>query len=106
MSDPVSGFKVDDLVVDVGRARVTRGGQEVPLTRLSFDLLLALIEVAPNLLTVDELLSRVWPGLVVGPETISQRVKLLRSSLGDDAKQPRYIAAVRGRGPAGSSPAR
>jgi TolB-like protein/DNA-binding winged helix-turn-helix (wHTH) protein/tetratricopeptide (TPR) repeat protein len=98
VSDPVSGFKVDDLVVDVGRARVTRCGQEVPLTRLSFDLLLALIEVAPNLLTTDELLSRVWPGLVVGPETISQRVKLLRSSLGDDAKQPRYIAAVRGRG--------
>jgi TolB-like protein/DNA-binding winged helix-turn-helix (wHTH) protein/Tfp pilus assembly protein PilF len=98
VGDPVSGFKIDDLLVDVGRARVTRGDQELPLTRLSFDLLLVLIDAAPNLVTADELLSRVWPGLIVGPETISQRVKLLRNALGDDARQPRYIAAVRGRG--------
>ena len=40
----------------------------------------------------------VWPGLVVGPETVSQRIKLLRDSLGDDPKMPRYVAGVRGRG--------
>jgi tetratricopeptide (TPR) repeat protein len=43
-------------------------------------------------------MKRVWPGLVVNPETISQRVKLLRHALGDDARAPRYIAVVRGRG--------
>lgn len=39
-----------------------------------------------------------WPGLVVSPETVSQRVKLLRAALGDNPKQPRYILGVRGRG--------
>jgi hypothetical protein len=40
----------------------------------------------------------VWPGLVVSQETISQRVKLLREALGDDSRQPRYIARLRSRG--------
>src|SRR5262249_20723690 len=32
------------------------------------------------------------------PETIVQRVKLLRGALGDDPRAPRYIEGVRGRG--------
>jgi TolB-like protein/Tfp pilus assembly protein PilF len=46
----------------------------------------------------DELMDLVWPGLVVSPETVSQRIKLLRDSLDDDSKSPRYVAGVRGRG--------
>jgi TolB-like protein/DNA-binding winged helix-turn-helix (wHTH) protein len=93
-----AGYRVGDLIVDTGRGRVTRGDVEVPLPKLSFDLLLALIHVAPNLLTLDLMMERVWPGLVVSPETVTQRVKVLRQSLGDDAKNPRYITGVRGRG--------
>lgn len=91
-------FRVDDLVVDTGRVTVTRAGRDIVLPRLSFDLLIALIEAAPRVVSQDELMDRVWPGLVVGPETVSQRVKLLRDSLGDDPKSPRYVAGVRGRG--------
>jgi TolB-like protein/Tfp pilus assembly protein PilF len=35
---------------------------------------------------------------VITPETIVQRVKLLRGALGDDSHAPRYIEGVRGRG--------
>ena len=85
-------------MVDIGRAQVLRGGSEVPLPKLSFDLLLALIESAPRVVSLDELMTRVWHGVVVSPETISQRAKLLRDALGDDSRQPRYVASVRGRG--------
>jgi TolB-like protein/DNA-binding winged helix-turn-helix (wHTH) protein len=91
-------YRVGDLTVDVGRATVARDGRDVALPRLSFDLLLALIDAAPRVVTHDELMTRVWPGLVVGPETVSQRVKLLRDSLDDDPKAPRYVVGVRGRG--------
>jgi tetratricopeptide (TPR) repeat protein len=77
---------------------VLRGNERLAINGLSFDLLMALVEGAPNLVTPDELMKRVWPGVVVNPETISQRVKLLRHALGDDARSPRYIGAVRGRG--------
>jgi TolB-like protein/DNA-binding winged helix-turn-helix (wHTH) protein/Tfp pilus assembly protein PilF len=91
-------FRLDDLVVDMGRATVTRDGRELPLPRLSFDLLVALIDAAPRIVSPDELMDRVWPGLVVNPETVSQRIKLLRDSLEDDPKSARYVAGVRGRG--------
>ncbi len=89
---------VGDLIVDLQHERVTRGAREIPLPKLSFDLLAALVRASPELVSIDSLMKSVWPRLVVGPETVVQRVKLLRDALGDDSKQPRYVAAVRGRG--------
>jgi TolB-like protein/DNA-binding winged helix-turn-helix (wHTH) protein len=95
--DP-AGYQVDDLIIDLAPRRVRRAGTVIPLKALSFDLLVALVRAAPNLLSFDQLSERVWPGLVVTPETIVQRVKLLRGALGDDPHAPRYIEGVRGRG--------
>jgi TolB-like protein/DNA-binding winged helix-turn-helix (wHTH) protein len=91
-------FRVGDLEVDVGKAEVTRGDETIALPKLSFDLLCALINAAPAIVTNDELLQQVWPGLLVSPESVAQRVKLLRSAIGDDSQRPRYILGVRGRG--------
>ena len=95
---PYPVYRFVDLTIDCGRRCVLRGSQSLAVNGLSFDLLVALLESAPNLMTVDDLMARVWPDVVVNPETISQRVKLLRQALGDDAHAPRYIAVVRGRG--------
>ena len=91
-------FRVDDLIVDLGRRRVLRANVDLKLPGLSFDLLVVLVRAAPDIVTVRSLMDRVWPDSVVSLETISQRVKLLRSTLGDDAKSPRYIGGVRSRG--------
>jgi DNA-binding winged helix-turn-helix (wHTH) protein len=91
-------YEVCDLVIDLARQRVTRNAAEIALPKLSFDLLLVLIRAAPAVLSNDELMAQVWPGLVVSPETVSRRVKLLRDALGDDPRAPRYIAGLRGRG--------
>ena len=91
-------FVVGDLRVDIGQQRVMRSGTEIPLPNLSFQLLVALIRAAPNVLSHDVLMARVWPGLVVSPETVNKRANLLREALGDDAREPRYIAGVRSRG--------
>jgi TolB-like protein/DNA-binding winged helix-turn-helix (wHTH) protein/Tfp pilus assembly protein PilF len=95
-STPV--YQVADLRIDTGRRLVIRDDTELALPKLSFDLLLTLIERAPNVVSLDEFADRVWSGLVVSPETIAQRAKLLRDALGDDPRKPRYIAAVRGLG--------
>ena len=97
-SDHTSVYTVGDLRVDTGLASVRRGEIDIPLPRLSFDLLLALIDTAPRIASTDELMERVWPGLVVSPETVSQRVSLLRVALKDNPKAPKYVAVVRGRG--------
>jgi TolB-like protein/DNA-binding winged helix-turn-helix (wHTH) protein len=95
--DP-AGYQVDDLSIDLAPRRVRRAGTVIPLKALSFDLLVTLARAAPNLLSFEQLSERVWPGVVVTPETIVQRVKLLRGALGDDPAAPRYIEGVRGRG--------
>ena len=91
-------YEVSDLMIDLARQRVTRAAAEIALPKLSFDLLLVLMRAAPAVLSNDELMAEVWPGLVVSPETVSRRVKLLRDALGDDPRAPRYIAGLRGRG--------
>jgi DNA-binding winged helix-turn-helix (wHTH) protein/tetratricopeptide (TPR) repeat protein len=92
------GYQLADLHVDVRTRRVLRHGTDLEVTRLSFDLLLSLVRASPGLVTFDALMKQVWPGVVVSPETLTQRVKLLRQSLGDNADHPRYILAVRGHG--------
>src|SRR6516164_6091359 len=92
------GYQVDDLLIDLAPRRVRRAATVIPLKSLSFDLLVTLVRAAPGLVSFEQLSERVWPGLVVTPETIVQRVKLLRSALGDDPHAPRYIEGVRGHG--------
>ena len=91
-------LKADDLEVDRTRRCVLRGSEVIDLPRLSFEFLIALIEAAPAIVTHDELVARVWRNHFVSPETIAQRARLLRVSLGDSANEPRYVTAVRGIG--------
>src|SRR5256885_349964 len=93
-----AAFIVGDLYLDVGQQRVTRAGSDIALPNLSFPLLVALVRAAPNVLSNESLMTQVWPGLVVSPETVNKRVNLLREALGDDSREPRYITGVRSRG--------
>jgi len=84
----------------IGRAEVrpaertlTVGGEEAALGSRAFDLLLTLIEHRDRLLTKQDLLARVWPGLVVEESNLSVQVSTLRKVLGAKA-----IATIPGRG--------
>ncbi len=89
---------IGDLVFDPGKRQIGRDGRSVSMPRLSYRLFAALAESAPNVVTHDELVDRVWRGRAVSHDTIMQRIKLLRDALGDDAAAPRYVALVRGEG--------
>lgn len=91
-------YRIGDLTLDAGLQQVQRDGEAIELPRLSFDLLLELARAAPNYLSTDELIDRVWNGVVVNRETVSKRVELVRSAIGDDSHDPKYIALVRDRG--------
>lgn len=85
-------------MLDTGSRRVLRGVEDLNVGGLTFDLLQALAEASPSLASYEELAERVWEGRPVTPETIAQRAKMLRDVLSDDAKSPRYVELVRGRG--------
>ena len=96
-AEPV-GYRMADIYIDVGTRQVRRGDTVLQLPGLTFDLLLALVRRAPNVVTSGELMNEVWAGRVVNDETVAKRVELVRAALGDDSREARYIAVVRGRG--------
>ena len=93
-----SRFRIGDLTLDTGRRLLLCDSKPIPLGRLTYRLLLTLVEAAPNMVSHDELMDSVWGGRSVSPETISQRIKLLRDALADDPHNPRYLELVRGQG--------
>lgn len=90
--------RIGDLILDRGRRVLSRGSQTIPLSPLTYKLLVALAEAAPNVVSHDKLAEIIWDGRPVTPETLSQRVKLLRDALADDPNHPTYIEGVRGHG--------
>lgn len=91
-------YRFADLAVDLGLRQASRAGSPLHLGRLTYDLLVALIEAAPNVITYDQLAERVWKGRLTTAQTIAQRIKLLRKALSDDASEPKYVEVVRGEG--------
>ena len=76
-----------------GERRLLAGGIPVHVGPHALDLLLAFVERSGSLLTKDELLSRVWPRVIVEENTLQVHISSLRKVLGRDA-----IATVPGRG--------
>ncbi|WP_266168615.1 winged helix-turn-helix transcriptional regulator [Dyella subtropica] len=97
MSQP-QRYRLLDLQIDLARQRVSRDGVPLDVQGLSFQLLACLLRHSHAVVDFDSLITEVWSPAVVNEETVTQRVKLLRQSLGDDGRQPRYIRSVRGRG--------
>ena len=91
-------YRLLDLSIDLARQRVERDGHVLDVQGLSFRLLACLLAHGTDVVSFDTLIGEIWSPAVVGEETVTQRVKLLRQSLGDDGRQPRYIRSVRGRG--------
>jgi DNA-binding winged helix-turn-helix (wHTH) protein/Flp pilus assembly protein TadD len=91
-------YRLLDLTIDLERQRVERDGVPLDVAGLSFRLLACLVERGDRVVGFDELMAEVWAPAVVNEETVTQRVRLLRQALGDDARQPRYVRTVRSRG--------
>lgn len=54
-------------------------------------LLLCLAENPGQVVSIDDLISHVWGGVAVSPDSVYQAVTALRRQLGDDSRQPAYI---------------
>jgi DNA-binding response OmpR family regulator len=95
-ADSVTRF---DLTVDAARRRVLKGGEEVQLTPLEFDILFTLARAPGVVFTRDQLMERVWGYRdFAGGRVVDSHVARIRRKLGDEAAEPRYIRTVHGVG--------
>ena len=96
----VSGLlTIGDLAIDVQAHQVTRAGKQIALTRLEFDLLVALAKEPGRVFTRDALLSEVW-GYRHSTDTrlVNVHVQRLRSKIEHVAEHPEIVVTVRGVG--------
>ena len=66
----------------------------MPLIPRYFDLLLLLIERRREAVHRREIFERVWGDVVVSESALSQAVRTIRRTLGDDPRDPRFIRTV------------
>ena len=95
----VTDLEVGSLRVELGARRVYLEGSELSLSRKEFDLLVELMSHAGEVVTREDLISRVWDENWFGStKTLDVHVGWLRGKLGDDAAKPRLLHTVRGVG--------
>jgi len=87
-------LRVGAWCVDPAAGQISRGGEAVRVEARTLRLLLDLAEHAGQVVSIDDLLDRVWAGVIVTPDSVYQAVASLRRLLGDDPKRPTYIATV------------
>ena len=86
-------YQFDRFEILPGARQLLREGDLVDLGARGFDLLHCLVENAHRIVPKDELIERVWPGLVVTENNLSVQISALRKLLGSQ-----MIVNVPGRG--------
>jgi TolB-like protein/Flp pilus assembly protein TadD len=86
----------EEFTLDLRRASVRRGTEEIALRPKSFEMLRYLVENAGRLVSKDELIGSIWPNVIVADESVTRCVSDVRLALGDTDQ--RLIKTVRKRG--------
>ena len=87
-------LQIGDWCVDPTSGQISRDGETARVEARTMRLLLCLAEHAGHVVSIDDLLDRVWSEVIVTPDSVYQAVASLRRLLGDDPKQPTYIVTV------------
>ncbi|MFR4401571.1 MAG: response regulator transcription factor [Peptococcus niger] len=95
-SDVAKAVSYRDIVLEPDQHRVSKNGQEVPLTLKEFELLAYLIDHKGNVLTREQLLSQIWGYDYEGnTRTVDMHVQRLRTKLALDTIKTVYKVGYR-----------
>lgn len=81
--------------VDLTKRELRVNGSAIPVGSRAFDMIETLVQAAGELVTKDDLMRRVWPGLVVEDNTVQVHISAIRKALGPDRGM---LKTISGRG--------
>lgn len=87
-------YEFDNFRLEPGSRLLLRDGKPVPLPPRAIDVLAILLAADGRLVTKDEFLRSLWPGLAVEEGNLTQYMFLLRKALQEDRDGRRYILTV------------
>ncbi|MET4256332.1 putative ATPase/DNA-binding winged helix-turn-helix (wHTH) protein [Bradyrhizobium sp. S3.12.5] len=88
-------YATGEWEIDLDRRELRTRGAPVPLGGRAFEIIEVLIKSVGELVTKDELLSRIWPGAAVEENTLQVHISALRKALGPDRGM---LKTISGRG--------
>lgn len=88
-------YATGEWEIDLDRRELRTRGAPVPLGGRAFEIIEVLIKSVGELVTKDELLSRIWPGASVEENTLQVHISALRKALGADRGM---LKTISGRG--------
>ena len=90
----------EDYELDLRPRRLRRGSHVLKLERIPLEILVLLVEHKGEIVTRDEIVTRVWgKGVFLDTDnSIRGAIRKLRQALKDDAESPRFIQTVTGQG--------
>ncbi len=93
-----AALRVGDWTVDPALNQVSAAGRTVRLEPKAMALLAYLAERPGEVVSREALLAAVWPGVIVGDDSLTQAIIKLRKALGDPPGSPAYIQTIAKRG--------
>jgi Tol biopolymer transport system component/DNA-binding winged helix-turn-helix (wHTH) protein len=87
-------FRLGDWLVRPTLAAIEHGAEAVHVTPRSMAVLIYLADARGEVVSRNELLDAVWPGMSVTPDALSQCVVELRKAFRDDPKHPAVIQTI------------
>ena len=87
-----------EYVLDADSRQLLRSGKPIHITPKAIQLLILLLERRPKAVSKAHIYERLWPDTFVAEVNLATLVFEVRTALGDDAKEPRYVRTVRGLG--------
>jgi len=91
---PAGAFTFASIRVDPDSRQVWRDGHEVHLTAKAFELLLLLVGRRPHVVSKSDIRAHLWPDTFVSDTNLPALVAEIRTTLGDDARRPRFVRTV------------
>ncbi|AZO15412.1 transcriptional regulator [Mesorhizobium sp. M2A.F.Ca.ET.043.05.1.1] len=79
-------LRIGGAVLDLDRGTLRRDGEIVPVRPKTLELLAFLTRNPGRVLSKDELLQAVWPGIIVSEDSLTQSIRDARKSIGDEAQ--------------------
>src|SRR4051794_36721294 len=84
--------------LNIAERSLRKANQVIPLGGRAYDILIALLENAGEVVGKAELIARAWPEVTVEEGSLRVHLSALRKALGDGQFGHKYIASVQGQG--------
>jgi DNA-binding winged helix-turn-helix (wHTH) protein len=84
--------------LNIAERSLRRADQVIPLGGRAYDILIALLENAGEVVSKADLIANVWPEVMVEEGSLRVHLSALRKALGDGQFGNKYIASTQGHG--------